>query len=303
MFKNLQMQGADENQSEAYQAYDERDSQSVTQQLGILGHTLKYFDAHCHIQFPMYDEDREELAARMEAESFGGMVVGVDKESSEQAIALAESHPHLWAAAGLHPNYTESHEFDVAAFRMLAAHPKVVAIGECGLDNFRPENPDATRARQREVFEQHVQLAIELDKPLMIHARPTKGTQDAYEDLIGILKSYKQEHGERLRGDIHFFVGGVEEARALIDLDFTLSFTAVLTFTHDYDEVVRFAPHTHLLSETDAPYVAPVSRRGQRNDPFSVQDVVAAMARIRGVGEEEMREVVLSNARRVFALG
>jgi TatD DNase family protein len=263
---------------------------------------MKYFDAHCHIQFPMFDEDREVLASRMETEAFGGIVVGVDAHSSEQAIALAQSHPHLWSAVGLHPNYTQEQEFNIEDFRRLAQHSKVVAIGECGLDNFRPENPDATRARQREVFEAHVQLAIELDKPLMIHARPTKGTQDAYQDLIEILRSYKQEHGERLRGDIHFFVGGIEEARALIELDFTLSYTAVLTFTHDYDDVVRFIPLTHLLSETDSPYVAPVSRRGQRNDPFSVRDVVTAMSAIRGEDEETVRAAVLSNARRVFGI-
>ncbi len=263
---------------------------------------MKYFDAHCHIQFPMFDEDREALATRMEQESFGGIVVGVDHSSSEQAIALAESHPHLWAAAGLHPNYTEEQVFDAEAFRSLASHPRVVAIGECGLDNFRPENPDSTRAKQREVFEAHVQLAIELDKPLMIHARPTKGTMDAYTDLIEILVSYKREHGDKLRGDIHFFVGGIDEARALIELGFTLSYTAVLTFTHDYDDVVRFIPLSHLLSETDSPYVAPVSRRGQRNDPFSVQDVVSAMARIRGEDEEIVREAALANAKRVFQI-
>ena len=263
---------------------------------------MKYFDAHCHIQFPMFDEDREVLAQRMETEAFGGIVVGVDRSSSEQALSLAQEYPHLWASVGLHPNYTQEQEFDVEAFRLLAQNPKVVAIGECGLDNFRPENPDATRARQREVFGAHVQLAIELDKPLMIHARPTKGTQDAYQDLIEILRSYKQEHGDRLRGDIHFFVGGIEEARALIELDFTLSYTAVLTFTRDYDEVVRFIPLTHLLSETDSPYVAPVSRRGQRNDPFSVRDVVATMSAIRGEEEETVRKAVLDNARRVFGI-
>ncbi len=263
---------------------------------------MKYFDAHCHIQFPMFDEDREALATRMEQEEFGGIVVGVDHASSEQAIALAESHPHLWAAAGLHPNYTQEQEFNPEAFRALAVHPKVVAIGECGLDNFRPENPDATRMKQREVFESHVQLAIELDKPLMIHSRPTKGTMDAYTDLIEILTSYKKEHGERLRGDIHFFVGGIDEARSLVDLGFTLSYTAVLTFTNDYDDVVRFISETHLLSETDAPYVAPLSRRGQRNDPFSVRDVVSALARIRGEDEEKVREQVLANAKRVFGI-
>ncbi len=263
---------------------------------------MRYFDAHCHIQFPMFDEDREELARRMEEESFGGVVVGVDYASSVQAVALAETHPHLWAAVGLHPNYTQEQTFDMDAFRALAAHPKVVAIGECGLDNFRPENPVAVQDTQRAVFRQHVELALSVDKPLMIHARPTKGTMDAYQELIQILTEYKETAGEALRGDIHFFVGGVAEAQALVTLGFTVSYTAVLTFTHDYDEAVRAVPLMSLLSETDAPYVAPKDRRGTRNDPFAVRDVVRSIAQIRGEDEEVVREAVLANAIRLFGL-
>ena len=188
------------------------------------------------------------------------------------------------------------------AFRRLASNPKVVAIGECGLDNFRPMDPDAAKAKQREVFEAPVQLAVELDKPLMIHARPTKGTQDAYRDLIDILASYKKEYGDKLRGDIHFFVGGIEEAQELVALGFTLSYTAVLTFARDYDEVVRSAPVASLISETDSPYIAPVSRRGQRNDPLSAKDVVAAIASIRSEPLEAIRETLMSNAKRLFGL-
>jgi len=261
---------------------------------------MKYFDAHCHIQFDAYDADREELIASMVEQEVGGLVVGVDYASSQKAITLAEQHDSLFASVGLHPNDTHLEVFDADAFRALAMHPKVLAIGECGLDNFRPADPDATKAKQREVFEQHVQLAIEADKPLMIHSRPTKGTQDAYIDLIDILGSYKREHGERLRGDIHFFVGGIEEARKLVALDFTLSYTAVLTFARDYDEAVRFIPPTHLLSETDSPYVAPPPNRGSRNDPRAVKAVVQAIADIRAEDPETIRLQILENAGRVF---
>lgn len=261
---------------------------------------MKYFDAHCHIQFDAYDADREVLIASMTEQEVGGLVVGVDYASSQKAIALAKQHDSLFASVGLHPNDTHLEPFSMDAFRSLASHPKVLAIGECGLDNFRPVDPAAAKAKQREVFEQHVQLAIETDKPLMIHSRPAKGTQDAYEDLIEILGSYKREHGERLRGDIHFFVGGVEEARKLIELDFTLSYTAVLTFARDYDDVVRFAPLSHLLSETDSPYVAPPPNRGSRNDPRAVRAVVQAMADIRNEELETVRMQVLANAGRVF---
>lgn len=263
---------------------------------------MKYFDAHMHVQFPQYDADRSELLETMRKEEVGGLVVGTDFESSQKAIALVEGNDTLFASVGLHPNAVEKESFSYDEFRELASNPKVVAIGECGLDNFRPENPDTIRAKQREVFEEHVRLAIELEKPLMIHARPSKGTQDAYNDALDVLMRYKKEHGDKLKGDMHFFVGGVEEARAFLEIDFTMSFTAVLTFTRDYDEVVRFLPETHILSETDAPYVAPAERRGQRNDPLAVQDVVRAIAGIRGESEEYVREGILGNARRLFAI-
>ncbi|MDB5264892.1 MAG: TatD DNase family protein [Parcubacteria group bacterium] len=263
---------------------------------------MKYFDAHCHVQFDPYNMDREDLLARMQEEQVGGLVVGVDLESSKKATALVEGREDLFASVGLHPNSADKEVFDMDVYRTLASNPKVVAIGECGLDNFRPADVEAAKAKQREVFEQHVQLSIETGKPLMIHSRPAKGTQDAYRDLIDILRSYKQENGDKLKGDIHFFVGGVEEARDLIALDFTLSFTAVLTFTHDYDEVLRFAPLTHILSETDAPYIAPASRRGQRNDSLAIPEIVAAIARIREEDEEMVRAQILTNATRVFGL-
>lgn len=120
--------------------------------------------------------------------------------------------------------------------------------------------------------------------------------------MIDILRTYKKEHGERLRGNIHFFVGGIDEARDFLDLGFTVSFTAVLTFARDYDDVVRYVPLTSILTETDAPYVAPARIRGQRNDPLSVIDVVQAVADIRGDAPEVVRETILENARTLFQL-
>jgi len=263
---------------------------------------MRYFDAHCHVQFDPYDADREALLADMGEKEVGGLVVGVDLESSRSALALVEGREHLYAAAGLHPNYVLGETFDEDAFRALLKEPKVVAVGECGLDNFRPEDADAAKGRQQEVFRKHVELAVEADKPLMIHARPKKGTMDAYRDLIDILASYKKEHGDRLRGDIHFFVGGLEEAEALIALGFTLSFTAVLTFARDYDEVVRSVPLASILAETDAPYIAPANRRGKRNDPLAAIEVAHAIADIRGENEEEVRKALLQNAQRLFGL-
>lgn len=263
--------------------------------------TPRYIDAHCHVQFDAYAEDREALIASLREEEVAGIVVGCDAVSSAEAVQIALQHDHLYASVGLHPNHTEE-VFDLAVYRQLLESPRVVAVGECGLDYYRPDDVNAeVKVAQKELFKKHIALACEFDKPLIIHARPSKGTQDAYQDLIAILAEAKREY-PTLRGDIHFFVGGVEEAEALIALGFTLSFTAVVTFARDYDAVLRAVPLESILAETDAPYVAPVGRRGERNDPHSVRAVVAQIALVRGEDEEHVRRVLLANTERIFGL-
>lgn len=262
---------------------------------------VKYVDAHCHIQFEQYEKDDEELITRMKKEGVVGIVVGVDSASSQKAVALAERHPHLFASIGLHPNRADE-PFDTAACRALAQSPKVVAVGECGLDYYRPEEVnEEVKSKQKALLEKHIELAAEVDKPLIIHARPSKGTQDAYQDLMEILRKAKDKH-PNLRGDVHFFVGTTNEAQALIALGFTVSYTAVITFARDYDETIRQLPLASILSETDAPYVAPASRRGARNDPLAVVEVVGRIAQIRGEDAEGVRQTLLENAQRLFKL-
>ncbi len=288
----------------------------------------KYIDAHCHIQFEQYAQDDVELIERMKERGVVGIVVGVDYESSKKAVALAEKHEHLYASVGLHPNYESAEWYEVSRYRELAQSPKVVAIGECGLDYYRAQRANAegsasvfakqakgastayfrptevndeVKQKQKAILNDQIALAVELDKPLIIHSRPSKGTQNAYYDLIAILTEAKHVH-PNLRGDIHFFVGGVAEAEALIALGFTISFTAVITFTRDYDEVVRAVPLESILSETDAPYVAPASRRGTRNDPLAAEDVVVKIAEIRAEDPETVRAMLLKNAQRLFSI-
>jgi TatD DNase family protein len=262
----------------------------------------KYFDAHCHIQFGQYDTDREEVIQKMQERGVAGVVVGCDLESSKKAVELAEAHENLYASVGLHPNH-EAHEwYEAENYRSLAKSAKVIAIGECGLDYFRPEDAnEEVKKKQKRMFWDHIELAVELENPLIIHSRPSKGTQDAYQDLIQILKEAKQKY-PNLRGDIHFFVGGVAEMRALTALGFTCSFTAVITFARDYDEVIRTIPLDMILAETDAPYVAPLARRGQRNDPLAVEDVAAKIAEIRGENLELVRAALVANVERLFNL-
>ncbi|OGG92722.1 hypothetical protein A2609_01305 [Candidatus Kaiserbacteria bacterium RIFOXYD1_FULL_47_14] len=271
--------------------------------------TVRYIDTHCHLQFKQYAQDREEIIERMKEEGIAVIVVGTDLETSKEAVALAEKYEHLYAAVGMHPNNvrdivspSSNEGLTMSKFRELATHPKVVAIGECGLDYFRLEEAsDELKNKQKELLQKHIILATELDKPLVIHVRPSKGTMDAYADLIEILKEAKKEY-PKLRGDIHFFAGGLAEAELFFALDFTISFTAVITFSRDYDDIIKTVPLANILSETDAPYVAPLERRGERNDPLSVTRVIAKIAEIRGEDIELVRTTILDNARRSFAL-
>lgn len=263
---------------------------------------VRYIDAHCHIQFDHYKEDAAVLIERMREEGVVGIVVGCDYETSKKAVALAEQHEHLYASIGLHPNRETDEWYEPSLYRALAESPKVVALGECGLDYYRPTKMDSeVKRKQKAILQDQIALAAELNKPLIIHSRPSKGTQDAYQDLISILTDVKGTY-PNLRGDIHFFVGGILEAQALVELGFTLSFTAVITFARDYDEVIRSIPLESILSETDAPYVAPVARRGQRNDPLAVIEVVAKMAEIRGEHVSDIQAALCANAKRLFSL-
>ena len=262
---------------------------------------MKYIDVHCHIQFDMFDADRAALMQEMRDAGVGGIIVGTDRTSSKQAIEMSDG-VNFWGTVGLHPNDKPSEGYDDAYFRELAKDSNVVSIGECGLDYFRPENPEEEKARQKNSFTQQIRLAADTDKPLMIHARPSRGMMDAYQDTITMLKDAKKEFGDKVRGNMHFYVGDIETTKELLALGCTFSFTAVLTFTSDYDEVVRFLPLESILTETDAPYVAPAPNRGKRNDPHAVREVVKAIARIRGMEEEVVREAVLANAKRVFGL-
>ncbi|MGH7249437.1 MAG: TatD family hydrolase, partial [Minisyncoccia bacterium] len=170
-------------------------------------------------------------------------------------------------------------------------------IGECGLDYYRC-TPDSIE-KQKVALLSQIELANEFNKPIMLHIRnnPEDKTRNAYFDALEIIK----EHS-KVRGDVHFFAGGIEEAKAFLDFGFTLSFTGVITFTHDYDEVVKNTPLDRIMTETDCPYVAPVPYRGKRNEPVYVREVVKRIAEIKNLSEEEVAQAIMVNAKRVFGL-
>jgi TatD DNase family protein len=259
---------------------------------------IRYIDVHCHLQFPEFDEGRDEILEEMKEKGIAAILVGTEKESSERAIALAEPHEHLFATVGLHPNDSPHEEWDGDAFRKMAQHPKVVAIGECGFDFFRPEDTDIdAKERQENIFRAQLQLAQEVGKPAMVHARPSKGAQDAYHETARLLREY-----EGVVANMHFFVGGVEEVDLLSSLGATFSYPGVVTFARDYDDPVRRVPNDRIMTETDAPYAAPKNRRGKRNDPLSIPEILEALAAIREEDTETLREAVLKNAKNTFSL-
>lgn len=257
----------------------------------------EFFDIHSHINFPQYDADRDEVMARLKETNTSTITVGTDFELSKSAVELAEANEGIYACIGVHPVDDPMRIFEAGAFESLISSPKVVAIGECGLDYFRLEGDAlAEKKRQKEQFEEQIMFAIDHKKLLMIHCR------DAYEDATDILESYAKQYGEKLWGNAHFFAGGVEIGKRLVDINFSLSFTGVITFARDYDTVIQWSPLDMIMSETDAPYVAPVPYRGKRNEPAYVCEVVKKIAEIRGENFDTVKTTLVENALRRFCI-
>jgi len=256
---------------------------------------MKYIDIHCHLNLDEYNLDIQETIKRANDLGVGMIVVGVDIESSKRAIKIAEKNENIWACIGLHPADDPKEIFDFDVYRKLAERPKVVAIGETGFDYYHMQTSDADR--QREIFEKHITIANEVNKPLMLHIRNGVNGGDAYGDAIASLKKHAKVHG-----DVHFFAGSLEQAKEFINLGFKISFTGVITFTRDYDEVIQNIPLNMIMSETDSPFVTPVPYRGQRNEPSYVIEVVNKIAEIRGEDMGMVREQLVNNAKTLFKI-
>ena len=260
--------------------------------------TPKYIDIHSHVNFKAFDEDRDEVMKRALENETIVINVGTQIDTSKKAAEMIEDYPeNVYAIVGLHPIHTGAsyHDekelgeggkeftsrgeiFDKDAYRELLKNPKVLGIGEVGLDYYRctPESIE----KQKLAFIAQIELANEVGKPMMLHIRNGEKSssqsipeRNAYFDALDILKEHWKGKEEN-KGDVHFFAGGLKEAKAFLDFGFTLSFTGVITFTHDYDEVIKSTPIDMIMTETDSPYVTPVPYRGKRNEPVYVREVV-----------------------------
>lgn len=263
---------------------------------------LKVFDSHTHVQFPNYDQDRKEVIERALKNGVGMINVGTDKKTSALAAEIAERYPKdpIYASVGLHP--TDIKEgFDYEYYKKLAQKEKVVAVGECGLDYFRLENKNKEEEikKQKELFIEQIKLATDLSLPLMVHCRPSAGSEDAYEDLYKIIKPFADKISNVV---IHFFIGSAETAKKFLELGFYFTFGGVITFTKDYDETIKRVPLEKILTETDAPFVAPQSQRGKRNEPSFITEVVEKLAEIKNISPKEMANYSWQNAQKAFNL-
>lgn len=260
---------------------------------------MNYIDTHSHFNLSQFDDDCDEAIARMEAHDTATICVGIDYESSKLAVELAHKHASIWAIIGQHPT-DWGREFEKNLFEALADKPKVVAIGECGLDYYR-DRDRIGKEEQKKLFQMQIALAVEKNLPLMLHIRAQAGTMDAYDDALVILQQYKEHHPTMI-GTAHFFAGDTRIAQAFLDLGFYISFAGPITFARDYDAVVRMVPLDRILSETDAPFAAPEPYRGTRCEPWHVVETVKKIAEIKGVSIGEAQATLVENAKTLFRL-
>jgi TatD DNase family protein len=254
-----------------------------------------YIDSHCHINFPELASRMPEVLAKMaENKVSHALCVSVDMPDFPQVLALAEQYPHIYASVGVHPDYEDTPEPTVEQLVELANNPRIVAIGETGLDYYRLEGD---LEWQRERFRTHIRASRITKKPLIIH------TRSASEDTIRIL----QEEGAApekggVAGVMHCFTESLAVAQAAMEMGFYISFSGIVTFksAKDLQEVARAVPLDRMLIETDSPYLAPVPYRGKMNEPGFVPHVAEFIATLRGESLRDVAQATTDNFFRLF---
>ena len=250
-----------------------------------------FIDSHCHINFPELAEKLDEVLANMrQNEVTHALCVAVNLENFPQILQLAKQHEHIYASIGVHPDHESDTEPTQAQLVKLAQHPKVVAIGETGLDYFRLKG-DLEWQRAR--FRTHIRAARECGKPLIVH------TREAAQDTLRIMK---EEGTNEVGGVMHCFTESMEVALAAIEMNFYISFSGIVTFKNaiSLKEVAQHIPLERMLIETDSPYLAPVPFRGKLNQPAYVKHVAEEIAKLRGIPLDEVGRATSENFRHLF---
>jgi len=281
---------------------------------------MKYFDTHAHLNLSAFNDDVDTVVARCVDEETAVINVGTKESTSARAVELAEQYDNCYAIIGLHPIQTapafhdeeelgEGSEpfksrgevFNPDFYRDLASSGKVVGVGECGFDYYH--TTAGSYAVQEEAFIAQIQLANELNLPLMIHTRGPKPGEasptgrSVYVDVYDVLKQYA-----KVPFNVHFYAGTLEEAKKFLAIGGTVSFTGVITFANAYDDLVRELPLEQMFAETDCPYVAPVPYRGRRAEPWMVIEVYKKIAQLKNIPLETVIETLQQNVSRVYGI-
>jgi TatD DNase family protein len=255
-------------------------------------------DTHCHLNFEAFEKDYQAVAKRCQEKGMKVVTVGSQKQTSQRAMEIAHEFDFVFAAVGLHPTHLADEEFSAEDYLKMAKDPKVVAIGETGLDYYQmwaenKEEEQAAKEAQKELLKKHLVLAQESDLPVILHCR------DAYEDLIQFLKTQ-----EKISGVVHCFLSSRIIARQFLDLGLYLGFTGIITFTDDQElfEVVKETPLEKMFIETDSPYLAPQAYRGKRCEPIYVEEVAKKIAELKNIPVEKVIEQTGQNAEEFFKI-
>jgi len=296
-------------------------------------------DTHAHVEFTAYKDDANEVMQRALDSDVAVINVGTQIDTSKNVVAMLEKFSeNVWAVVGLHPEHTYKHQvveetdtfltreesFDYDAYKALANNPRVVGIGECGLDYYRFEDQsdvESIKKRQREAFELQIKLAFELDKALVIHCRPSSGTVDAYEDILEIVKPYLSRHSERseesqnrsfaeaqddkrLRFEVHCFTGTLEVAQKFAELGGYLGLNGIITFdkSGNSENIVKNIPLENIILETDCPYLTPAPHRGKRNEPSYIKYTAEKIAEWKNISFDEVASQTTKNAKSLFKI-
>jgi len=255
---------------------------------------VRLIDSHCHLNYEGLVDRQEEVLDNARQRGVQGFLnISTRQREWDDIIAVAERHSDVWASVGVHPHEADAHP-DLGALALVEGtrHPRVVAIGECGLDYYYDKSD---RQAQRERFEAHIEAARETGLPLIVH------TRDAEEDTAEILDRAVKEKG--VRGVLHCFTGSAELARKSLDLGFFISLSGIVTFKNarDLQETARWLPADQMLVETDSPFLAPVPHRGQKCEPAFVADTASFVAELRGEEPESLGEATTANFFKLFS--
>ena len=252
---------------------------------------MRFADSHAHLNHPDFADDVDDVARSLKEKDFLVLNIAYDLDSAESAIRIAENHDHMRASAGIHPHDADKvTDKDLKRLKELARHEKVAAVGETGLDYFRNLSP---KEDQKRILIEHLKIARDVKKPVIIHCR------DAFDDMIPILK----EHADcDIGGVLHCFSEGPEEAQKGVDLGFHISFAGNATYKKAgrIREAAKVVPSSHLLIETDCPWLAPQPMRGKRNEPANIIETAKVLADTRGVTLEDISRVTYANYEKLF---